>query len=43
MGLEIRDISKDVLSHKDLQFVSNQNKEKSQRIIIDTKVIRKME
>lgn len=30
MGLEIRDISKDVLSHKDLQFVSNQNKEKSQ-------------
>ena len=30
LGLDVRDIAKDVLSHKDLQFVSNQNKEKSQ-------------
>lgn len=28
MGLDVRDITKDFLTHKDLQFVSNQNKEK---------------
>ena len=30
LGLDVRDITKDVLSHEDLKFVSNQNKEKSQ-------------
>ena len=30
LGLDVRDISKDVLNDKDLKFVSNQNKEKSQ-------------
>jgi hypothetical protein len=30
LGLDIRDIAKDVLNDKDLKFVSNQNKEKSQ-------------
>ena len=30
LGLDVRDIAKDVLSQKDLQFVSNQNKEKTQ-------------
>lgn len=29
LGLDIRDITKDVLTHEDLKFVSNQNKEKS--------------
>jgi hypothetical protein len=30
LGLDVRDIAKDVLSQKDLQFVSNQNREKTQ-------------
>jgi len=30
LGLDVRDISKDILTHEDLKFVSNQNKEKSQ-------------
>ena len=30
LGLDVRDISKDILTHEDLKFVSNQNKEKTQ-------------
>jgi hypothetical protein len=30
LGLDVRDITKDILTHEDLKFVSNQNKEKSQ-------------
>jgi hypothetical protein len=29
LGLDVRDITKDILTHEDLKFVSNQNKEKS--------------
>ena len=30
LGLDVRDITKDILTHEDLKFVSNQHKEKSQ-------------
>lgn len=30
LGLDVRDITKEILTHEDLKFVSNQNKEKSQ-------------
>ena len=31
LGLDVRDITKDILTHEDLKFVSNQNKEKSRK------------